>query len=126
MDRRHINAQKEYASQLDNTVEWLQGNVAFVEKRIDEYKAIEDPTLGTIESAIEFAQQNLNAFQSQRFGLLTLRDEKFDTQDMKDKTTQAIQDCKRAESVLKQWTSWLEYQQHRLSRVREGDEDNHE
>jgi hypothetical protein len=122
-DHRGLNPQKEYAAQLDNTIEWLTGNVEYVEKRINEYKTIEEPTLSSVNESLNFANQNLNAFQSQRFGLLTLRDEKIDTQDMKDKATTAIQDCKRAESVLKQWIAWLEFQQHRLSRSREADDE---
>lgn len=109
-----------YVAQMKNTEEWLDGLVTYIEGRISATKE-NPPTAEGIEEALTFATQSLAAIQGQRGTLLELRDTKFDTQARKDDATRVIRECRRAEAVIKQWLDWLNYQSHRLSRLRDED-----
>lgn len=107
-----------YVSQVKNTEEWLGALVDDIESRIDATKETELSREGTTE-ALTLAAGALAAIQGQRTALLTIRDQKLDTQDRKDDATRVIQQCRRAEDVIKKWSTWLNYQDHRLSRERD-------
>jgi hypothetical protein len=109
-----------YVAQVKNTEEWLEALVVDIEGRIDATKEAE-PTLEGATESLEVATQSLAAIQSQRAALLDIRDNKLDVQSRKDDVTRVVQECRRAEEIIKQWISWLNYQDHRLSRLRDED-----
>lgn len=116
------HSQLSYVAQVKNTEEWLETVVEDIEARINTTKEFE-PTLEGATEALEVAAQSLAAIQGHREALLDIRDNCLDTQDRKDDTTRVIQQCLRAEGVIKQWVSWLNYQDHRLSRIRDEQSD---
>lgn len=112
------NNQLIYVAQVKNTEEWLESLVDDIESRIDATKDAELSREGTTE-ALALAAESLSAIQGYRTALLDIRDQKLDTQDRKDDVTRVIHQCRRAEDVIKQWSTWLNYQDHRLSRERD-------
>ena len=116
------NMQLTYLSQVKNTEEWLEALVTDIEGRISESKENELTVEGATE-ALTLASQSLSAIHGQRAALLDIRDNKLDVQSRRDDVTRVIQECRRAEDVIKQWATWLSSQDHRLSRLRDDNEE---
>ena len=116
------NMQLTYLSQVKNTEEWLEALVTDIEGRISESKENELTVEGATE-ALTLASQSLSAIHGQRAALLDIRDNKLDVQSRRDDVTRVIQECRRAEDVIKHWATWLSFQDHRLSGLRDDNEE---